>query len=69
MWVPATKVVVERSGRVVLEGLGYTGSECLTDLEELLRKLKEKGVEAEVEAQERKAAAPLQRYAARSSSS
>jgi len=69
IWVPTTKVLVGRDGSVVVEGVGYSGSECLEDLEKLLEKLREKGVEVKVIAQKRATPIPSQRLAAGSSSS
>jgi hypothetical protein len=67
--VPATRVLVGRDGSVVVEGVGYSGSECLEDLEGLLRRLREKGVEVKVVAQKLAAPSLSPRSAARSSSS
>jgi len=68
-WVPATRVLVGRDGSVVVEGVGYSGSECLEDLEELLRRLRERGVEVKVVAQKLAIPSPSPRSAAGSSSS
>ena len=54
---------------MVVEGVGYSGSECLEDLEELLRRLRERGVEVKVVAQKLAAPSPSPRSAAGSSSS
>jgi len=68
-WVPATRVLVGRDGSVVLEGVGYSGGECLEDLERLLEKLRERGVEVKVVAQKLATPSPSPRLAAGSSPS
>ena len=52
--MPTTRILVTKDGKVVVEGIGYTGDQCLADLQQLLEALKALGVNASIEVQQRK---------------
>lgn len=47
--MPTTRVVVTKDGRVVIEGIGYVGDQCLKDLEKILSVLKSMGINVSIE--------------------
>jgi len=47
--MPTTRVVVTKDGRVVIEGIGYIGEQCLKDLEKILSALKSMGINVSIE--------------------
>ena len=47
--MPRIRVVIEREGRVVIEGLGYLDDRCLTDLAALLAQLRQYGLNIDIE--------------------
>ena len=52
--MPVTRVLITRDGRVIIEGIGYRGDECLVDLEKVERGLRALGVDINVLSHERK---------------
>jgi len=52
--MPKTRIYISKSGRILIEGIGFQGNACIKDLEEILAALKEYGVEAEIEVHKRK---------------
>lgn len=52
--MPVTRVIITKDGKVVIEGIGYTGRACLKDLQELLERLKLLGIIVKIEKQELK---------------
>ncbi len=52
--MPVTRVLVTNEGKVVVEGINYSGDQCLQDLQKLVEALKGLGVEINVELQRRK---------------
>jgi len=47
--MPTTRIVVTKDGRVVIEGIGYIGEQCLKDLEKILSALKSMGINVSIE--------------------
>jgi hypothetical protein len=47
--MPTTRVIVTKDGRVVIEGIGYAGQECLKDLEKILIALRSLGINVNIE--------------------
>ena len=52
--MPTTRVLVTRDGKIVVEGIGYIGDQCLADLQRLQQALASLGVEAKIEVQQKK---------------
>ena len=52
--MPVTRILVDRNGRIVIEGIGYQGDECLTDLRIIAEALARLGVKLDVETHQRK---------------
>lgn len=47
--MPRIRVVIERGGKVVIEGLEYLDDRCLTDLAALLAQLQQLGLNVDIE--------------------
>lgn len=52
--MPVTRILVTNDGKVIAEGIGYIGKQCLKDLEKLKEALKQYGIEVKVETQQLK---------------
>ena len=52
--MPKTRIVIKRDGSVVIEGLGYFGSECLSDLHRILEGLEKSGAKIDIKEVKRK---------------
>ncbi|MEM3942504.1 MAG: hypothetical protein QXJ59_00350 [Thermofilaceae archaeon] len=52
--MPRIRVVIEREGKVVIEGLEYLDDRCLTDLAALLAQLRQHGLNIDIEQHVRK---------------
>ncbi len=58
--MPVTRIIVKKDGSIIIEGIGYTGTACLQDLEKILSTLKAFGIEARIEMQQLKPEAQVQ---------
>lgn len=54
--MPTTRILISKEGKVIVEGIGYSGNACVRDLEKLLEELKKLGVNAEIEIHRKKQA-------------
>ncbi len=52
--MPTTRILITNDGKVIAEGIGYIGDECLRDLQRLQEILKSLGIELNIEMQRRK---------------
>ena len=52
--MPTTRIMVTKDGKVVVEGIGYVGDECLADLAKIQQVLSSLGVQVNVEIQQKK---------------
>jgi len=52
--MPTTRVLITKDGKIVVEGIGYVGDQCLVDLQRLQQTLASLGVEAKIEMQQKK---------------
>jgi len=52
--MPITRILIDRKGKIVVEGIDYVGDACLKDLNRLLEALKKYGVNAKIEIQQKK---------------
>ena len=52
--MPTTRVMITKEGKVVVEGIGYVGDQCLADLQKLREALRNLGIEIDIEMQQRK---------------
>jgi len=52
--MPTTRVLITKDGKIVVEGIGYVGDQCMVDLQMLQQALKQLGVEAKIEAHQKK---------------
>ncbi|RLG50047.1 MAG: hypothetical protein DRN90_00290 [Thermoproteota archaeon] len=49
-----TRVLVGKDGKVVIEGINYSGNQCLMDLKKLIDALSKVGIKVHIEVQHRK---------------
>jgi len=52
--MPTTRVLITNDGKVIVEGIGYIGDQCLVDLQKLQEALKSLGIEINIEFQQKK---------------
>jgi len=52
--MPKTRIYVSKSGKILIEGIGYSGNACIEDLQKLLEEVKKLGVNAEIEMHRKK---------------
>jgi len=52
--MPTTRVLITKDGKIVVEGIGYVGDQCMVDLQMLQQALKQLGIEAKIEAHQKK---------------
>ena len=52
--MPITRIVISKDGRVIVEGIGYTGKVCLQDLQRLVEALRQFGIDVNIEQQQLK---------------
>ena len=52
--MPTTRVMVTKDGKVVVEGIGYVGDQCLSDLAKIQQVLASLGVQVKIEMQQKK---------------
>jgi len=52
--MPITRILIDRKGKIVVEGIDYVGDACLKDLNRLLEALKKYGINAKIEIQQKK---------------
>ena len=55
--MPVTRIIIDRRGRIVVEGIGYQGYKCIEELQKILESLKSYGIEVNIESQQLKAEA------------
>jgi len=51
--MPKTRVYIFNNGKILIEGIGFKGNACIKDLEEILKALKEYGVDTKIEVHKR----------------
>ena len=49
-----TRILVGKDGKVVIEGINYSGNQCLLDLKKLIDALSKVGVKVQIQVQHRK---------------
>ena len=52
--MPSIRVLITRDGKITIEGIGYVGKQCLTDLKRLQELLQGFGVHTDIEQQQLK---------------
>jgi len=52
--MPITRILIDRKGKIVVEGIDYVGDACLKDLNRLLEALKKYGINVKIEIQQKK---------------
>jgi len=55
--MPTTRILITKEGKVVIEGIGYVGDECLVDLQKIQQALESLGVQVNIEVQQKKSEA------------
>lgn len=55
--MPTTRIMITKEGKVVIEGIGYVGDECLVDLQKIQQALESLGVQVNIEVQQKKSEA------------
>jgi len=55
--MPITRIVIDKRGRISIEGIGYKGYKCIEELQKILESLKSYGIEVNIESQQLKAEA------------
>ena len=52
--MPVTRVLITNDGKVIVEGIGYVGRQCLVDLQKLREALQRYGINTDIEMQQEK---------------
>ena len=47
--MPKTRIIITEDGKVIIEGIGYIGDECIMDLTRIVNELKTLGVEVNIQ--------------------
>jgi len=52
--MPTTRIMITKEGKIIVEGIGYIGDECINDLQRIQQVLSSLGVQVNVEIQQKK---------------
>ncbi|RLE62486.1 MAG: hypothetical protein DRJ47_10595 [Thermoprotei archaeon] len=52
--MPVTRILITNDGKIVVEGIGYVGDQCLIDLQKLKNALQSLGIDVDIEMQQKK---------------